>query len=172
MFRTWLLEKGGLKGLSIILSMTSELQQFTVFYMAFWKRVKCDWNGVKIACFCRKITKITQRVGTLLLGPLCDRRELHQFVQYVAKLDNFCAKKFTFGLSLFYLSKTVVALLVAFTAADRFFKRLYEPDAKQANKRCRLYTSLFFWTWTQNFQHRAWFVAVKYQFFVQQFSLF
>ena len=59
------------------------------------------------------------------------------------KLDYFCAKKFTFGLSLFYLSKTVVALLVAFTAADRFFKRLYEPDTKQANKRCRLYTSLF-----------------------------
>ena len=37
------------------------------------------------------------------------------------KLDNFCAKKhFTFGSSPLSLSKTLVALLVAFTPADIF----------------------------------------------------
>ena len=41
------------------------------------------------------------------------------------KLDNFCAKDFTFGSSPFPLSEILVAFLVAFTAADRFFKRLF-----------------------------------------------
>ena len=59
------------------------------------------------------------------------------------KLNNFCAKTFTFGSSPLSLSKTLVALLVAFTPADRFFKRLYWPHTKRANKRCRTYMSLF-----------------------------
>ena len=37
------------------------------------------------------------------------------------KLDSFCAKKFTFGSSPLALTKTLVALLVAFTTADKFF---------------------------------------------------
>ena len=41
------------------------------------------------------------------------------------------------------LSKTLVALLIAFTPADRFFKRLYGPHTKEHDKRCRAYMSLF-----------------------------
>ena len=43
----------------------------------------------------------------------------------------------------FPLCNILVALLVAFTAADRFFKRLYGPHTKRAKKRCRPYASLF-----------------------------
>ena len=84
------------------------------------------------------------------------------------ELNNFCAKKFTFSSSLLSLSKILVACLIAFIPADRFFKRLYGLDhghqdnilsrwpwllsrlsrwpwldTKRANKRCRLYTALF-----------------------------
>ena len=41
------------------------------------------------------------------------------------KLDNFCAKTFTFGSSPLSLCKTVVALLAAFTPANKIFKQLY-----------------------------------------------
>ena len=41
------------------------------------------------------------------------------------KLDNFSAKNFTFNLNPLPLSKILLALLVAFIAADRFIKRLY-----------------------------------------------
>ena len=53
------------------------------------------------------------------------------------KLENFCAKKFYFWF------KPLVALLVAFTAADKFFQRLHEADPKRTKKRCWPYTSLF-----------------------------
>ena len=43
--------------------------------------------------FFRKIAKITQRLGALPTGPLCDTLELHQFVQHGSELDNCCAKK-------------------------------------------------------------------------------
>ena len=59
------------------------------------------------------------------------------------KLDNFCAKNISFGSRPLSLSKALVVLLVAFTPADIFFKRLYRPHAKRANKRCRAYMSLF-----------------------------
>ena len=55
------------------------------------------------------------------------------------KLDNLVQKTFTFGLSPLSLTKTLVELLVAFTPADRLFKRLFGPHAKRANKRCRAY---------------------------------
>ena len=58
------------------------------------------------------------------------------------KLDNFCAKKNNFWFKLSF-SKILVALLVAFTNADRFFKRLYGPQTKRANKHIRAYTALF-----------------------------
>ena len=38
---------------------------------------------------------------------------------------------------------TRTTLLVAFTVADTFFKRLYGPDTTRAKKRYRLYTSFF-----------------------------
>ena len=65
--------------------------------------------------------------------------ELHQIVQHGPKIDNFCAKNFPFESSPFPFGKTLVALLVAFTAADRFFKRLYGSVTKRAEKRCRPY---------------------------------
>ena len=43
------------------------------------------------------------------------------------KLDNFCAKNIYFGSNPLSLNKTLVAFMVAFTSADRFFKRLYWP---------------------------------------------
>ena len=45
-----------------------------------------------------------------------------------------CKNKFTFGSSPFSLSKILVALLVAFTPANRFFKRLCGQHTKQVNK--------------------------------------
>ena len=59
------------------------------------------------------------------------------------KLDNFWAKKFTYGLSFLPLSKNLVALLAAFAASKRFFKRFFEPHTKRAKKRCRPDASLF-----------------------------
>ena len=59
------------------------------------------------------------------------------------KLDSFCAKNIPFGSRPLSLSKTLLALLIAFTPADRLFKRLYRPHAKRANKRYRAYMSLF-----------------------------
>ena len=59
------------------------------------------------------------------------------------KSDNFCAKNIPFGSRPLSLSKTLVMLLVAFTPADIFFKRLYRPHAKRANKRFRAYMSRF-----------------------------
>ena len=38
----------------------------------------------------------------------------------------------------------MVALLLTFTAADRFFKRLYGLRTKRADKHCRAYMSFFF----------------------------
>ena len=59
------------------------------------------------------------------------------------KLDSFCAKTFTFGSIPISFSKTLVALMVAFTCADRIFKRLYGPHTKRANKSYRANKSLF-----------------------------
>ena len=68
---------------------------------------------------------------------------LHQFVQHGHKLDNFCAKKFTFGSNPLPLSKILVALLVAIAVADRFLRHLSGPDTKRSKKRYRPYTSRF-----------------------------
>ena len=40
------------------------------------------------------------------------------------------------------LIQILIPLLVAFTVADKFFKRLYGPDTKRAKQRCLIYTSL------------------------------
>ena len=59
------------------------------------------------------------------------------------KLDSFCAKNIPFGSCPLSLTQTLLALLIAFTSADIFFKRLYRPHTKRANKRYRAYMSLF-----------------------------
>ena len=68
-------------------------------------------------------------------GPLCDTLELHRFVQHGTKIRKFLSKKKSFGSSAFSLSRTLVTFVVAFTPADRFFKRLCGPHRKRANKR-------------------------------------
>ena len=92
-------------------------------------------------CCCRKITKITQRLQSL--PPSVIRLSCISLFSTELKSANFLQKKVTFGSSYHSLSKILVALLVAFTAADRFFKRLYWPDMKRAKKRCVPYKSLF-----------------------------
>ena len=59
------------------------------------------------------------------------------------KLDIFVQKKKTFCSSFLSTSKILVTLLVALAPAGRFFKPLYGPHTKRANKYCRAYTSLF-----------------------------
>ena len=39
-------------------------------------------KALKLLFFCRKITKITQRLGALPPGPLGDKLELYQFAQH------------------------------------------------------------------------------------------
>ena len=47
------------------------------------------------------------------------------------ELDKFCAKTFTFGSTFLSLNEILVAVLLAITAADRFFKRLCGSDTKR-----------------------------------------
>ena len=81
------------------------------------------------------------------------------------KLDNFLQRNIYFWFKPLSLSKTPISLRVAFTPANRFFKRLYGPHTKQANKRCRGYTSLFL-------KDEYKIVALNCQFYLQKFSLF
>ena len=68
------------------------------------------------------IAKIAQRLEALPPPkPTQIRMSCINLFDTRPKLDNFSAKDFTFGLSPLPLSK----ILVAFTTADRFFKRLY-----------------------------------------------
>ena len=60
------------------------------------------------------------------------------------KLDNFCAK----NIYLWFkppslLTKNPCCAFGCLPATDRFFKRLYGPPTKRANKRCRVFTSFF-----------------------------
>ena len=68
------------------------------------------------------------------------------------KLD-FCSKKRYFLFT--PLSKILVARLVVFTAADRFFKRFYGPQTKRAKKCCRPNRSLFLDMNTEPFKLRV-----------------
>ena len=86
------------------------------------KRAKCDLNGVKIAIFAAKSQKSPSSWG---LSPLCHTLESQRFCP--ARDLNYTIfeqKTFTFGSSPLFLNKTLVALLVAFTPTDIFFKRL------------------------------------------------
>ena len=47
------------------------------------------------------------------------------------KLDNFCAKNISFGSRPLSLNKILVDFLVAFTPANKFYKRLYGPHANE-----------------------------------------
>ena len=82
------------------------------------KRAKCDLNGVKITIFAAKSQKSPSSWGLCLSET---RLSCNGLFSTGPKLDNFCVKTFTFGLSPHSLSKTLVALLVAFTPADKFF---------------------------------------------------
>ena len=105
-------------------------------------------NVIKMALkllqyFChKKLEKLPSGWRLFPLDPLCDTLELHQFVQHGAQLENFCAKKIYFWSKPppLYTKNPDFASTVAFTVADRFFKRLCGPDAKRAKKRYRPYT--------------------------------
>ena len=104
-------------------------------------------NVIEVALkslFC-KITKIAKRLEALPppQAPSVIRLSCISLLSTGPKLDSFVQKKFTFGSSLLIPNKILVVLLVAFTAADRFFKRLYGPDTKRAKKCSRPYTSFF-----------------------------
>ena len=64
-------------------------------------------------------------------GPLCDKLELHHFVQYGSKLDN-CFKPPPSYQNLGCISGRIHSC-----------RQIYGPDTKRAKKRCRLYTPLF-----------------------------
>ena len=86
------------------------------------KRAKCDFNGVNIAIFA--INRKNHRAAGDS-APFVTRLSCNGLFSTESKLDNFCSKTFTFGSSPLSFSKTLVALLVPFTPADIFFKRLY-----------------------------------------------
>ena len=110
------------------------------------KRAKCNSNGVKIAIFAAK-----SRKSPTSWAPSVTRLSSNGLFSTGPKLDNFCAKKHLLLVQApsLLLNKTLVAHLVAFTPVDRFFKRLYRPHAKRANKRCQAYMYLFS-KWIQN----------------------
>ena len=98
------------------------------------KHAKCDLNHY----FCRKNYPAAE--GS---APSVTRLSCNGLFSTGLKLDNLCAKNIYFWFKPLPLSKTLVALLVALTPAERFFKRLYGPHMRRANKRCRAYMSLF-----------------------------
>ena len=100
------------------------------------ERAKCDLNGVKIAIFSQNRKNHSAAGGS---APSVTRLSSNGFVQHgtYITVDSFCAKNIYFWFKPLSFSKTLVALLVAFTPADIFFKRLYRPNAKPSNKRCR-----------------------------------
>ena len=111
------------------------------------KRVKCDLNGVKIAIFAAKTQKSPAGGGSA--PSVTTHFSCNDLFSTGPKLDNFRARNIYFWFSLFSLSKTLVALLVAFTSADRFFKRLYGPHTKRAINAAGL-ICLFFQRCIQN----------------------
>ena len=48
--------------------------------------------ALKLQLFCRKIAKITQRLGAVPPGPFRGTLKLHRFVQLGAQIRQFCAK--------------------------------------------------------------------------------
>ena len=105
-----------------------------------------------------------------LSGPLVIRLSCISLFSMGPKLDNFWRKKIAFGSSSVPLNKILV--LLAFTTANRFFKRLYEPGSKRAKKRCRPYTSFFSDMNAKLLKLRIICSCEISVFFVQKFSLF
>ena len=118
------------------------------------KRAKCDFNGVIKSLFLPKNCKNHPAAGGC--APSVTRLNCKGLFSTGPKLDHFCAKKHLLLVQA-PLSKTLVALLIAITSADRFFKPLYGPHTKRANERCRAYMCLFF-------KDEYKMVALKYQF--------
>ena len=104
------------------------------------KVAKCDLNGVEIGIFAAKLQKSPYSWGS---GPSVTRMSCNGLFSVGPKVDKFCAKNIYFWFKPLSLSKTLVALLVVFPPAVRFFKRLYGPHTKQANKCCRAFVCLF-----------------------------
>ena len=66
------------------------------------KRAKCDLNGVKIAVFAAKSENHPTAGG---YAPFVTRLSSNALFSTGPKLDNFCAKTFSFGLSFSLLAK-------------------------------------------------------------------
>ena len=117
------------------------------------KRAKCDLMALKLL-FLPQNRKNRPAAGGSALSVTC--LSSNGLFSTRPKLDSFCAKNIPFGSRPLSLRKTLLALLIAFTPADIFFKRLYQPHAKRANKRYRAYMYLFF-------KDEYKIVALKYQ---------
>ena len=91
----------------------------------------------KIDTFASKLQKLPSVWGSaprppstvtkyLVTMSVCDTVELHQFVQHRGNQAVFVQKKTNFWFTA--LSKILVARLAAFTAVDKFFKRLWAAN--------------------------------------------
>ena len=83
------------------------------------KTCKLGLNGIKIAIFAANHKNCPAAGGS---APSVTRLICISLFCTGSKLDRFCSKKFYFGSNPLVLIKILIALLVAFTAADRFFK--------------------------------------------------
>ena len=90
-------------------------------------------------------------------GPSVTRLSSNGLFSTGPKLDNFCSKNiyFWFKPPLSYQNPGCASGCIH--PADIFFKRLYRPHSKRANKRCRAYMYLF-----SKMNKKI--VALKYQF--------
>ena len=99
--------------------------------------------ALNLLFFCCKITKIAQRLRASPPDPRPQSLHFYIFSDYARsvtrlscisffgtgpKSDKFCAKKNTFGLRFNPLTKILVACLVAFTAVEKFFRRLWAAE--------------------------------------------
>ena len=124
--------------------MTFEFCNLLYWFIWLQKRAKCDWLALKLL-FLPQNLKIHPEDGGFAPSQTISviRWSFISLFNTGPNSDNFSANNFSFGSSPLPLNKILVALLVAFTAADRIFKRLNGPDRKRGKKRCRPYTSLF-----------------------------
>ena len=90
------------------------------------KSAKCDKNTIKIAIFAAKLQKLLSGWELRPQVPAVTRLSCISLLSTWHKLDNFNEKKIYFWFT--PLSKILDARLVAFTAANRFFKQLRAAD--------------------------------------------
>ena len=109
--------------------------------------LKRDWNGAKIAIFDSKSQKSPSSLG---LCPSVTRLICNGLFSTGPKWDNFCAKTFTFGSSPLSLSKTLVALLVAFHSRRQIFQAIIRGRIRNELINVTGLIFLFFQRWIQN----------------------